>query len=291
MRLPLRKKFCAARSACCGRYTLPAFRRPINSSGVTSTRITSSAPSSTVSGTVSCTRMPVIAPTVPFRLSRCCTLSDDHTSMPAASSSCTSCQRFGWREPSTLECANSSTSSTAGRAPGRRRGRTPSACGHGGHLAQAAAAGRPAARRFRCGHGFRPGRPARRRQGFAHVAPRPAWRRSCPRRRWRRSRCAACRARRAVLRRAAFQAAGRGRGGCRWVGPRNASGWALQISTVSRRARHALQRQIEPQHIHARLAEHAPQRLLGVACHQRARPRADTARACHAATWYCAPPG
>ena len=68
----------------------------------------SSASSSTVSGTVSWTRMPVMAPTVPFRLSRCCTFIADQTSMPASSNSCTSCQRLPWREPSTLECANSS---------------------------------------------------------------------------------------------------------------------------------------------------------------------------------------
>ncbi|MCY1531646.1 hypothetical protein D9M68_668770 [compost metagenome] len=114
IRLPLRKKFCAARSACCGRYTLPAASRAVSSSGVTSTSTTSSASSSTVSGTVSCTRTPVMAPTVPLRLSRCCTLSADHTSMPAASSSCTSCQRLAWREPGALVWASSSTSSTAG---------------------------------------------------------------------------------------------------------------------------------------------------------------------------------
>ena len=38
-------------------------------------------------------------PTTSFRLSRCWTLSVVKTSMPAASSSSTSCQRLGWREP------------------------------------------------------------------------------------------------------------------------------------------------------------------------------------------------
>jgi hypothetical protein len=37
------------------------------------------------------------------------------TSTPASSSSSTSCQRFGWREPGALVCASSSTSSSPGR--------------------------------------------------------------------------------------------------------------------------------------------------------------------------------
>ena len=36
------------------------------------------------------------------------------TSMPAASSSWTSCQRFSFREPGTLVCANSSTRAISG---------------------------------------------------------------------------------------------------------------------------------------------------------------------------------
>ena len=38
------------------------------------------------------------------------------TSMPASSSSSTSCQRFSLREPGTLVCASSSTSATCGPA-------------------------------------------------------------------------------------------------------------------------------------------------------------------------------
>ena len=79
-----------------------------------STRTTSSALSNTVSGTVSATRTPVIPPTTSFRLSRCCTLTVVNTSMPASSSSRTSCQRFGWREPGALECASSSIKIRAG---------------------------------------------------------------------------------------------------------------------------------------------------------------------------------
>ena len=114
IRLPLRKKLRAAFSACAPRYTLPAFRRASSSSAGVSTITTSSARSKKVSGTVSCTRMPVMAPTTSFRLSRCCTLSVEYTLMPWASSSSTSCQRLGWREPGTLECASSSTSTSAG---------------------------------------------------------------------------------------------------------------------------------------------------------------------------------
>ena len=42
------------------------------------------------------------------------------TSMPAPSSSSTSCHRFSWREPGTLVCASSSTSATCG-LPGEHR--------------------------------------------------------------------------------------------------------------------------------------------------------------------------
>ena len=50
-------------------------------------------------------------------------LTVEMTSIPASSSSSTSCQRFSLREPGTLVCASSSTSATArasGRAPRRR---------------------------------------------------------------------------------------------------------------------------------------------------------------------------
>ena len=85
-----------------------------------STSTTSSAWSNTVSGTVSATRMPVMPPTTSFRLSRCCTLTVVKTSMPASSSSSTSCQRLGWREPGAFECASSSTRISAG-LPRQRR--------------------------------------------------------------------------------------------------------------------------------------------------------------------------
>eukprot|EP01022_Parablepharisma_sp_SALTPOND_P006709 TRINITY_DN12717_c1_g1_i1.p1 TRINITY_DN12717_c1_g1~~TRINITY_DN12717_c1_g1_i1.p1 ORF type:complete len:1877 (-),score=641.20 TRINITY_DN12717_c1_g1_i1:7532-13162(-) len=114
IRLPLRKKLRPAFSACCGRQTLPSFRRVSSSSGGMSTSLTSSASSKTWSGTVSKTRMPVIWPTTSLRLSMCCTLRVVQTSMPARSSSSISCQRLAWREPGTLECASSSTRITPG---------------------------------------------------------------------------------------------------------------------------------------------------------------------------------
>ncbi len=49
-----------------------------------------------------------------FRLSRCCTFSVAHTSMPASSSSATSSQRLLCRLPGALVCASSSTSSSPG---------------------------------------------------------------------------------------------------------------------------------------------------------------------------------
>ena len=64
--------------------------------------------------------MPVMPPTTSFRLSRCCTLIVEQTSMPASSSSSTSCQRLGWREPGALVCASSSTRISAGLRCERR---------------------------------------------------------------------------------------------------------------------------------------------------------------------------
>jgi hypothetical protein len=94
---------------------LPSCRRSSRASGGRSTSSTSSARSKTASGIVSRTRTQVICATMSLSDSRCCTLSVVCTSMPASSSSSTSCQRFGWREPGALVCASSSTSSSPGR--------------------------------------------------------------------------------------------------------------------------------------------------------------------------------
>lgn len=63
--------------------------------GGRSTSTTSSAASKNGSGTVSRTCTPVMPLTTSFRLSRCWTLTVVNTSMPASSSSSTSCQRLG----------------------------------------------------------------------------------------------------------------------------------------------------------------------------------------------------
>ena len=57
---------------------------------------------------------PVICSTTSLRLARCWMLTVEITSMPASSSSSTSCQRFSLRLPGTLVCASSSTSTTSG---------------------------------------------------------------------------------------------------------------------------------------------------------------------------------
>ena len=94
-----------------------AIRRRI-ASGAMSTSSIWSAPRTTSSGTVSRWRTPVIRSTTSLSDSRCWMLSVEMTSMPASSSSSTSCQRFSLREPGALVWAYSSTSTTSGR---RRR--------------------------------------------------------------------------------------------------------------------------------------------------------------------------
>ena len=92
------------------------------------------------------TRMPVMPLTTSFRLSRCCTFIVDQTSMPASSSSSTSCQRLGWREPGDVgvrQLVDQDQPPACARA--RRRDRTPSACGRGRRtsLQRQRAPGRP----------------------------------------------------------------------------------------------------------------------------------------------------
>ena len=66
------------------------------------------------SGTVSRTRTRVMRWTTSLRLSRCWTFSVVQTSIPAASSSSMSCQRFGWRLPGAFVWAYSSTRMSRG---------------------------------------------------------------------------------------------------------------------------------------------------------------------------------
>ena len=105
-------------------------------------------------GTVSQTRMPVMPLTMSFRLSRCCTFIVVQTSIPASCSSFTPCQRLGWREP------GASTHATWPRC--------------------------------RCSRAFPPGPRAPRDLASARHVRRPARRRSCPRRHWRRRKSSAC---------------------------------------------------------------------------------------------------
>lgn len=139
-------------------------------------------------------RTPVIDSTTSPRDSRCWMLTVDITSMPAASSSSTSCQRLVLREPGTLVWASSSTRATWGlrastastsisvkTAPG-----TPAPCAP-------SAPGRAASPRCAAGRGA-PRRPPRSPYPAPHAgAPRRAWRRSCRRPVPHRGRSEACR--------------------------------------------------------------------------------------------------
>ena len=80
-----------------------------------STSSTWSAARTTASGTRSRCGTPVIFSTTSLSDSRCWMLTVEMTSMPAASSSSMSCQRFSFRDPGTLVCASSSTRATCGR--------------------------------------------------------------------------------------------------------------------------------------------------------------------------------
>ena len=82
------KKLLSAAGTRSRGYTLPARNRSISASGVRSISTTSSAAASASSGIVSRTRVPVSWMIWSLRLSRCCTLTVEYTSMPAFSTSC-----------------------------------------------------------------------------------------------------------------------------------------------------------------------------------------------------------
>ena len=92
--------------------------RPCPAAGERSVRAAADRPARCRAGgrarTVSLTRTPVIRITTSLRLSRCWMLTVVQTSMPASSSSITSCQRRSWRLPGALRWASSSTSTNAG---------------------------------------------------------------------------------------------------------------------------------------------------------------------------------
>ena len=101
---------------------------------------------------------PVIRSTTSLSDSRCWMLTVEITSMPAASSSSTSCQRFSLREPGTLVWASSSTSATSGRRA--RTASTSISSNVGAAVLERRGGARPRGRRpaRRCG----PGRGSRR---------------------------------------------------------------------------------------------------------------------------------
>ena len=115
IRLPTLKKPSRAWSMRSGTYTLPSLSLWRSASGGMSTTSMASARSTTASGTVSFTTTPVTCATASFRLSRCCTLTAVYTSIPASSSSSTSCHRLGWRDSGAFVWASSSTRTSAGR--------------------------------------------------------------------------------------------------------------------------------------------------------------------------------
>ena len=127
-----------------------------------------------------------------FSDSRCWMLTVEITSMPAASSSSTSCQRLALRDPGTLVWASSSTSDH-GRAAGQH-GVDVHLLERGAAVARPPGAGRPrgpgAGPRSSAGRGSRRSRRRRRCRARGGASPRRAWRRSCRRPARRRGRCA-----------------------------------------------------------------------------------------------------
>ena len=102
---------------------------------------------------------PVIRSTTSLSDSRCWMLTVEMTSIPASSSSSTSCQRFSCLAPGMLVWASSSTSATAGRRARRRRRPSPRTAG-AAVLGQLPAA--TTSRSATCAAVFGPGRGSRR---------------------------------------------------------------------------------------------------------------------------------
>ncbi len=233
----------------------------MSSSGGRSINSIWSARSSAASGTVSCTRMPVICATASFRLSICWMLSVVTTSMPAPSTSITSCQRLGWRDPGALVCANSSMSARRGFRASRSveihlLDHLPAILDRATRqLFERSKQGG----RFPHGHAFPPVPPPHPRRRAPAPALPPAWRRSCPRRGRRQGRSSAApHARlppRHVLHRGSFPA-GAVRVECRHQG--------LTL------ARQSVEGEIERQHIHARLTKDAKLTSLDLPFDERA---------------------
>ena len=224
--------------------------------------------------------------------------------MPASSSSCTSCQRF-WREPGALVCASSSTRTAPGlRASAASRSNSSSVRPrYSTSLPRQDVEPVRAAPRSRRGRASRPRRPRRRCLRRAARARPRASRRSCRRRATRRRRSSAAAPRRASSRLDA-PAARRDRGasscmpcvGESDVPPgtcRRATGHRVSVTqrSISASAQRSIEREVERQHVDARLAEDAERRGLRCAASTSARHRSAgerRARAPRAPTWYCA---
>ena len=200
--------------------------------------------------------------------------------MPASSSSYTSCQRFGWRAPCTLECASSSTRISCGlRASAASRSNSPSLrprysiCAGGSTSrpsSSAAVSLRPCVSTTPTTHvdAF-----------FARAGARPAAsRRSCRRPPMRRRRSSACRAARS-LRFVALdlvaRAASSGSGAASLMRRRHRGRRSSHSRFTSRR----VEREIELQHVDARLAENAELPAARMRVDQRIARRRATARA------------
>ncbi len=160
---------------------LPCAIRRRSASAVMSTSSTCSAARTTASGTVSRCGTPVICWTTSLSDSRCCTLTVLMTSIPAASSSSTSSQRFSCttraRHVRMRQLVHRAPLLDVWRAPRpdralriRRRGRSPS----GGAVSRVPRA----FRQCEDGRGFPRTPPRRRRPEWPAGAPRRAWRTS-----------------------------------------------------------------------------------------------------------------
>ena len=195
--------------------------------------------------------------------------------MPASSSSSTSCQRLGWREPGALVWASSSTRTMAGwRARARVEVELAELDAAVLDLARRAASPGPrAGPRSRGGRGSRRSR-RRRRRPRPRCRGRPrAWRRSCRRRPTCRRRSSACRA-----------LAGAPRSAARPAGRRDLGASSPACPSARRFAAGdgywRVQRQVQLQHVHARLAEQAEAAVRSVCCgHQAPHRRPSTGRA------------
>jgi hypothetical protein len=194
----------------------------------------------------------------------------EHVDAGSSSSSSTSCQRFGCREPGALVCASSSTSRQPRAALSARiPSRSSSSCSRrrrGARTGCSGSAGSPDEQRrgLAAAVGLDHRRRPRRALGLGRVGPPRAWRRSCrPRARAEEDleHARALSARACCSRRSSASGSGR------------AGAW-LDCQGCPHRGR-----LVEQQHVDARLAEHAERPRLDVGRDQGQRPRRSPSRA------------